>query len=88
MKWLNLEGDRIKAAEILGDQGLNRDSVNRIYYAVYSRAAMSVQQFGPFRDGRWANPPHDEVPGLLGRLSGYSNETKEEMRSIFKDSFK
>ena len=88
MNWSNLERDRIKAAEILRDQGLPRDAVNRVYYSVYSRAAESVHRFGPFKGGRWANPPHDEVPGLLGRLSGYSNESKAEMRSIFKELFK
>ena len=43
---------------------------------------------GPFKGGMWANPPHNEIPGLIGRLTGYSNDAKKEMRSIFKEVFK
>jgi hypothetical protein len=88
MNWSDLELERNSAADLLTTEGLHRDSINRIYYAVYRRAAERVQRFGPFKGGRWANPPHDEVPGLLGCLSGYSNESKAEMRSIFNEMLK
>jgi uncharacterized protein (UPF0332 family) len=88
MNWTALAAERTRAAEVLRDQGLYRDAVNRVYYAVYSHAVERVHGFGPFKDGRWTNPPHDEVPGLLGRLTGYSNESKKEMRSVFKELFK
>jgi uncharacterized protein (UPF0332 family) len=88
MTWAELEADRRQAAELLRNEGLPRDAINRIYYAVYSRAAQNVGIFGPFKGGLWSNPPHDEIPGLIGRLGGYSNEAKKEMRSIFKEIFK
>ena len=52
------------------------------------RVLRSAEAFGPFKGGMWANPPHNEIPGLIGRLTGYSNDAKKEMLSIFKEVFK
>jgi|GEM_PF-6701063 len=88
MGWLELEEERKLAGDMLSEKDLLRDAVNRIYYSVYARAAQHVASFGPFKGGLWSNPPHDEIPGLIGRLSGYSNASKSEMRSLFKELFK
>jgi uncharacterized protein (UPF0332 family) len=88
MTWSDLQQEREAAAGLLKDRGLNRDAVNRIYYSVHYRVVAEVSHLGPFKGGVWANPPHNEIPSLISRLPGYSNEAKREMRSIFKEVFK
>ncbi len=66
-----------------------RGSMNRLYYSTYCLAVEKVERFGPFQGHqKWQNPPHDQIPGLLVRLPGVSNDVKRKLVRNFKELYK
>lgn len=79
MTWERMSRDNFYCAQLLldrEDERLMRSCVARSYYAAYAAACSLVcEPVKTFRHG-WHNPPHEDIPSLLGQVAGLSEDEK------------
>ena len=86
MTWVDLSKDCLSCAQRLFEEANAsawRSAISRSYYAAYCAAASMVCAPGTTFANGWQNPPHAEVPRLIGNVGTISlQERSKAKRSL------